>query len=145
MPHGGEPLFRAAQPSDGRWQIDVEGVADLSTQDALERVGRTPPRPRQSERPAFQEVGERLCREGYRGVLAPSASRPSHVVLCLFREAEEIAGAEPMRPPMTYRRAPAPHGIDDLTQFARVADWGRAPRSTASASSQAAADSCPNA
>ena len=30
-----------------RWQIDVEGVADLSTEDALKRVGLTLPRPTQ--------------------------------------------------------------------------------------------------
>ncbi len=70
-------------------------------------------RSRQAERgqpewPAFQAFGEPIQREGYRGVLAPSASRPSHLVLCLFRDAENIAGAEPLRPPMTYRRAPAP-------------------------------------
>ncbi len=91
-----------------RWQLDIEGVADLSTEDALKRVGLSLPRPTQSEWSAFQEVGEQLWRDGHRGVLAPSASRPSHVVLCLFRDAEELAGAEPLRPPMTYRRAPAP-------------------------------------
>lgn len=91
-----------------RWQIDVEGIADLSTAIALKRVGLTPPCPTQSEWLAFQEVGEQLWRDGRRGVRAPSASRPSHVVLCLFRDAEDIAGAEPLRPPMTYRRAPAP-------------------------------------
>lgn len=88
-----------------RWQIDVEGIADLSTAIALKRVGLTPPWPTQSEWLAFQEVGEQLWRDGRRGVRAPSASRPSHVVLCLFRDAEDIAGAEPLRPPMTYRRA----------------------------------------
>lgn len=29
-------------------------------------------------------------------------------VLCLFREADEVAGAMPLRPPITYRHAPAP-------------------------------------
>jgi RES domain-containing protein len=152
VPHGGDPLFRADPPSDGRWQrgevvggmyfadseetawaewyralaefaippdrqmprdlwrweIDVDDLANLSTEDALKGVGLTPRRPNQSEWLAFQEVGEQLWRDGHRGVLAPSASRPSHFVLCLFREAEEVAGAKPGRPPMTYRRAPAP-------------------------------------
>jgi RES domain-containing protein len=152
LPHGGDPLFRADPPSDGRWQrgdavggmyfadneetvwaewyralaefaippdrqmprdlwrwqFEVDGIADLSTEDALTSLRLTPPHPTRSEWPAFQDVGERLWREGYRGVLAPSASRPSHAVLCLFREMEEIAGADPLRPPMTYRRAPAP-------------------------------------
>ncbi len=91
-----------------RWQLDVEGVADLSREDALRSIGLASPSPTQSEWPLFQDVGERLWREGYRGVLAPSASRPSHLVLCLFRDAATLAGAEPLRPPTTYRRAPAP-------------------------------------
>ena len=40
--------------------------------------------------------------------LAPSAARPCQHVLCLFRTADEAAGAMPLRPPITYRRAPAP-------------------------------------
>jgi RES domain-containing protein len=74
-----------------RWRLVVEGVADLSTEDALRSVGLTMPSPTQSEWPMFQDVGERLWREGYSGVLAPSASRPTHLGLCLFRDAEQIA------------------------------------------------------
>lgn len=118
VPRGGDPLFQADPPSDGRWQrgeivggmyfadseetvwaewyralaefaipperqmprdlwrwqLDVEGVADLSTEDELRSVGLTRPSPTQSEWPAFQALGERIRREGYRGVLAPSAS-----------------------------------------------------------------------
>jgi RES domain-containing protein len=151
-PHGGDPLFRADPPSDGRWQrgeivgalycadseetawaewyralaefaippdrqmprdlwrweIDTTDVADLSDSDRLAAVSLTPPLPARRTWPAFQEFGERLWQQGCRGVLAPSAARPQHRVLCLFRDAEEVAGATPSRPPLTYRRAPAP-------------------------------------
>jgi RES domain-containing protein len=151
-PHGGDPLFRADPPSDGRWQrgdvvgalyfadaedtawaewyralaelaippdrqmprdlwrwdVDVTDVADLSDGDRLGAVDLSPPHPAQRTWPAFQAFGERLWRNGYRGVLAPSAARPRYQVLCLFREAEDVAGAIPLRPPLTYRRAPAP-------------------------------------
>ena len=150
-PHGGDPLFRADPPSDGRWQhgesvgglyladseqtawaewyralaelaipperqmprdlwrwqVDVERVADLSDADRLAAVGLDTPRPMQ-QWPPFQVLGQRLYRQGLRGILAPSAARPSQRVLCLFREADEVAGATPLRPPITYRRAPPP-------------------------------------
>ncbi len=91
-----------------RWRIDVEDVADLSTPEALQEVRLSPPRPTQSEWPGFQNVGERLWREGYAGVLGLSASRPASLVLCMFRSADEPNGVVPVRPPTTYRRAPAP-------------------------------------
>lgn len=91
-----------------RWQIEVEGIADLSSTDRLDAVGLKPPRPSHRDWAAFQDLGERLWREGYGGVLAPSAARPGHSVLCLFRDADEVAGASPIRPALTYRRPPAP-------------------------------------
>lgn len=91
-----------------RWQVDVEQVADLSDADRLAAVGLDGPRPMQRRWPAFQALGERLSAEGFSGVLAPSAARPRQHVLCLFRTADEVAGAMPLRPPITYRRAPAP-------------------------------------
>lgn len=151
-PHGGDPLFRADPPSDGRWQrgetvgglyfadgeqtawaewyralaefaipperqmprdlwrwqVDVGEVADLSDADRLAAAGLDAPRPMQRQWPAFQALGERLWAEGFSGVLAPSAARPRKHVLCLFRGADEVAGAMPLRPPITYRHAPAP-------------------------------------
>jgi RES domain-containing protein len=114
-PHGGDPLFRAEPPSDGRWQrgevvgafyfadsedtawaewyralaefaipparqmprdlwrweVDVGDVADLSDKDRLNSVGLSRPEPARRTWPPLQAVGERLWREGYRGILAP--------------------------------------------------------------------------
>lgn len=151
-PHGGDPLYRADPPSDGRWQrgetvgglyfadseetawaewyralaefaippdrqmprdlwrweIDGMQIADLSDHDRLAAVGLTAPRPNQRDWPGFQKLGEQLWRDGHRGVLAPSAARPGQRILCLFREADEVADALPVRPALTYRRPPAP-------------------------------------
>jgi RES domain len=152
FPHGGDPLFRADPPSDGRWQrgeivgglyfaqdeqtawaewyrvlaefaippdrqmprdlwrwqVDAKRVADLSDVARLAAIKLTPPRPNQHEWPEFQKIGQDLWRDGFNGVLAPSAARPDALVLCLFRERDEIASATPLRPPTTYRRLPAP-------------------------------------
>jgi RES domain-containing protein len=150
IPHGGDPLFRAEPPTDGRWQrgevvggvylaqdeetawaewyralaefaipperqmprdlwrfrVDASRVADLSEAAKLAAIGLTQPHPTQHEWPAFQDVGQSLWQDGYSGVLAPSAARPKRLILCLFRDSDEIAGAKPLRPPGTYRRAP---------------------------------------
>jgi hypothetical protein len=152
LPHGGDPLFRADPPSDGRWQrgaiiggvyfaqdeqtswaewyralaefaipperqmprdlwrwqIDAQRVADLSTTANLASVKLAPLSPTRREWPDFQSAGEQLWRDGYSGVLAPSAARPASLVLCLFRDDDEIAGATPLRPPTTHRRTPPP-------------------------------------
>jgi RES domain-containing protein len=91
-----------------RWEVDLEHVANLSDSARLKNAGLTVPHPTRSEWAPFQDVGEQLWAEGFRGVLSPSAGRPAHSVLCLFRTAEEIDGATPVRPALTYRRAPAP-------------------------------------
>lgn len=91
-----------------QWQISIEGIADLSNEQRLVAVGLTPPSPSQRTWLPFQDVGEALWREGYAGILYPSAARPAHRSLCLFREGTTIAGIEPLRPPATYRDPPPP-------------------------------------
>lgn len=91
-----------------RWRVDCEQIADLSDTHRLTAAGLMLPRPTHNEWPAFQDVGEQLWRDGQRGVVAPSAARSNHLVLCLFRDSEELASAVPLRPPLTYRRPPPP-------------------------------------
>ncbi len=91
-----------------RWTIAINDIADLSTQAKLARVDLSPPRPNRGTWTPFQAVGETLRREGYRGVLYPSATRPDHQALCLFREGILVPGADPVRPPVTHRDPPAP-------------------------------------
>jgi RES domain-containing protein len=90
-----------------RWTIAVGEIADLSTPERLARLDLTVPRPGRRTWAPFQAVGERLHDDGYSGILYPSAARPDHKALCLFREDALIPGAEPIRPPVTHRDPPA--------------------------------------
>jgi len=66
-----------------RWHVTLE-VADLSSAERLEAVGLLVPSPSQRTWPAYQKIGEALVREGWLGVLAPSAARPGSLMLCVF-------------------------------------------------------------
>jgi RES domain-containing protein len=77
------------------WAVDVQ-VADISTAEALERVGLPMPAPGRRTYLSFQEVGEELWRDGWPGLLAPSAARPEGRVLCLFRLDDSVGGAHPV-------------------------------------------------
>ena len=85
------------------WRFHVPSleVADLSDQDRLGRVGLPTPKPGRTTWPPYQEVGERLWREGWPGLLAPSAARPAGAVLCLFIDDPLTVLAEPVPPPTT--------------------------------------------
>lgn len=90
------------------WDVDVE-VADLSNPTRLTRVGLDVPKPGRVGWPPFQRIGETLAADGWRGLLAPSAARPAHLVLCLFRAADgSVPGATPDPPPRRIDRPPAP-------------------------------------
>jgi hypothetical protein len=83
-------------------------VADLSDGDRLARVGLALPVPgRKTWRP-YQTVGEQLWREGWPGLVSPSAARPEGQVLCVF---VDDPGALPVRPrgrPRVVEEPPAP-------------------------------------
>lgn len=68
------------------WQYEVTDleVADLSDPDRLARVGLGPPRPGRRAWPAYQAVGEQLLGQGWRGLIAPSAARPTSLVTAIF-------------------------------------------------------------
>lgn len=105
--HGLQPV-RALPRDLWRFEVAVDGVADLSGRAALAEVGLGVPSPDPADWPAFQEVGAALHAEGCRGVLAPSAARPDRRVLCLFRPAPSLAGVTALRPPETVRNPPVP-------------------------------------
>ncbi len=151
-PHGSDPLWLAAPPSNGRWQrgetvaalyladeeatawaewyrvlaeiavppthgmprdlwrfkVAVDDIADLSTPEKLARLDLPIPLPGRRTWAPFQAVGEHLHACGYRGVLYPSAARPDHKALCLFRDGILLPGTDPVRPPTTHRDPPAP-------------------------------------
>lgn len=89
------------------WKVKAE-VADLSTPERLADAGLRVPSPGRSSWRAFQRVGERLWKEGWAGLIAPSAARPTGKVLCLFRDAQGVAGAQPVPPPREVTEPPPP-------------------------------------
>jgi len=90
-----------------RWRVEGE-VADLSTPEQLGAAGLTPPTPGRRSWPDFQRIGERLWEEGHAGLLAPSAARPTGLILCLFRDENGVRGAEPLQPPREIAEPPPP-------------------------------------
>ncbi len=102
------PPSRAVPVDLWRWRVRINEIADLSSTARLEKVDLPVPVPGRSSWEPFQQCGERLHREGYRGVLAPSAARPGSLVLCLFRDERTVEGAKPVRPPSAYGEPPPP-------------------------------------
>ena len=95
-----------------RLEVEVDGIADLSTRERLEALGLKMPRPAHRTWPPYQEVGERLHDDGFSGLIAPSAARAEGRVLCLFRGEDPPAGLRPLGPPRTVSEPPVPpHGL----------------------------------
>lgn len=92
---------RATWPGDAvphdhhRWEVSID-VADLSTPERLAAVGLQQPEPSRRAWRAFQAVGEELWREGWHGLLAPSAARPSSKILCVFADEWPPPGCFPI-------------------------------------------------
>lgn len=89
------------------WKVNVE-VADLSTPERLADAGLRLPAPDRRSWLAFQRVGERLAKDGWAGLIAPSAARPTGKVLCLFRDERGVSGARPIPPPREIAEPPPP-------------------------------------
>jgi RES domain-containing protein len=108
LAESGIPPQRALPRDLWRWSVDTE-VADLRTEEKLAGVGLPAPTPGRHTWPPFQAVGEELWREGWRGLVAPSAARPAGLTLCLFRdETGAVEGAEPVGRPRRINVVPAP-------------------------------------
>ena len=88
------------------WEISLVRVADLSSAERLSRVGLAGPIPGIGTWAPYQGVGEQLRSAGFQGLVAPSAARPQSLILCVFREAIEVAGLRPLPPPTTFDEPP---------------------------------------
>jgi RES domain-containing protein len=100
----------ASLPRD-LWTYEIAPlpVADLRTSDRLARVGLPLPAPGRRTWPSFQAVGEQLRRDGFAGILVPSAARPSSLILCVFVTGPPLP--DPLavrRPPHRIKQPPAP-------------------------------------
>jgi hypothetical protein len=89
------------------WEVEVE-AADLTSEDRLAAVGLAAPVPGRKSWTRYQKVGERLWKDGWSGLIAPSAARPDGRVLCVFREGATVEGARPLPPPRRVSEPPAP-------------------------------------
>lgn len=105
--HGIPPLRQL--PRDlWRFDVPVLDVADLSDERRLASAGLSPPLPGRRAWPPYQQVGEKLWRQGWHGLLAPSAARPAGLVLCLFVEDPHTLPATPVPPGKVVSEPPAP-------------------------------------
>ena len=97
----GIPPSRAVPHDHHVWRLDLE-LADLSSARQLASVGLKPPRPGRATWPPYQDVGEILWREGWAGLLAPSAARPEGRIACIFATSwppEHCSRSAPTRSP----------------------------------------------
>ncbi len=93
----GLPPSQAIPHDHHIWRLDLE-LADLSTPERLAAVGLGLPHPARRTWPAFQTIGERLHRQGWAGLIAPSAARPAGQIVCVFdQDRWPTAGCEPLR------------------------------------------------
>jgi RES domain-containing protein len=92
-----------------RWHVHLERVANMRTAEALAACELPMPRPSHADWRPFQRVGEALHRAGWPALVAPSAARPSGLVLCVFRPGtHRPAGIEPIPPGERVDEPPAP-------------------------------------
>jgi RES domain-containing protein len=78
------------------WRLDLP-LADLGDAERLHGVALPAPSPDRRTWPAFQRAGEQLWREGWAGLVAPSAARPEALIACVFASAWPPDGCKPIR------------------------------------------------
>lgn len=92
-----------------RWRIAVE-LADLSSAERLATVGLAMPTPYRQTWSSYQQVGEQLWKDGWAGVIAPSAARPESLTACIFMNSWPPAGCEPVDATTVSEVPPQPRG-----------------------------------
>jgi hypothetical protein len=95
LPSGDSPPQDHIPYDHHRWHLDLK-LADLSDIEQLRRVSLDAPRPSRSTWPAYQRIGEQLWREGWAGLIAPSAARPASLITCVFATDWPPAGCTPL-------------------------------------------------
>jgi hypothetical protein len=92
------------------WRLDLQ-LADLSDAERLRGVGLQVPSPDRRTWPAFQRVGEQRWREGWPGLIAPSAARPAALISCVFAGTWPPNGCRPIRGSTVVTAPPPPRGM----------------------------------
>jgi RES domain-containing protein len=93
-----------------RWRLELD-VADLSDIDRLHSVALDQPLPSRRTWPAYQQVGEQLWREGWAGLIAPSAAHPDSLVTCIFASTWPPPGCTPLDASTVKTIPPPPRGM----------------------------------
>jgi RES domain-containing protein len=94
-----------------RWRLALN-LADLSDTSRLRAVGLDQPWPGRRTWPEFQDIGERLWRDGWPGLIAPSAARPASLIACVFIASEwPPNGCQPLEATTNDRVHPPPRGM----------------------------------
>jgi RES domain-containing protein len=89
-----------------RIAVDLDRVADLTSEKARQALGLPPMRPSQSQWPAYRAFGEQLSAEGAQGVLYSSAARTRSRCLCVF--AAGLSGLSVEGQPLRVLAPPPP-------------------------------------
>jgi RES domain-containing protein len=92
------------------WRLDLR-LADLSDAERLRSVALPAPSPNLHTWPAFQRIGELLWREGWAGLIAPSAARPDAFVVCVFAGSWPPKGCQPVNASTIVAVPPPPRGM----------------------------------
>jgi hypothetical protein len=106
----GIPPGRAVPHDHHVWPLNLE-LADLSSARQLASVGLPPPHPGRATWPPYQDVGEALWREGWAGLLAPSAARPDRRIACIFATSWPPEHCTPIRADEITEPPPPPQGM----------------------------------
>ncbi len=92
------------------WRLELD-LADLSTTERLHSVALDTPRPSRRTWPPYQQVGEQLWREGWAGLIAPSAAYPGSLIACVFASTWPPAGCTPLDASTVKTIPPPPPGM----------------------------------
>jgi RES domain-containing protein len=93
-----------------RWRVNLE-LADLSDAERLCAVDLDMPRPSRRTWQPYQQVGEQLWREGWTGLIAPSAARPESLIVCVFTHTWAPGKCTPLDASTVSAVPPRPRGL----------------------------------
>ncbi|MEP7159403.1 MAG: RES family NAD+ phosphorylase [Chloroflexota bacterium] len=90
-----------------RFDVDLDGVADLTDPELLTDHGIKSLQPTRRQWPKTQPIGESYWRAGLPGLLVPSAAHAGGRVLVVFRPSDEPPAGVSAKPrPKTYTELP---------------------------------------
>jgi len=102
----GVPPAQRLPADTWRLRVHVSDIGDLTDPATLATHGIRELRPTRRQWPRTQLIGEAYYREGYRGILTPSAAHAPGRVLTIFRPLPKVPGVRAVPPPNHYTELP---------------------------------------